>query len=65
MSDVKKEIEKLREEIRQHDYRYYVLGEPTISDFEYDLLMAKLIQLEKRHPKLITMDSPTQPGMTS
>jgi len=60
MSEVKKEIEKFREEIRQNDYRYYVLGEPTISDFEYDLLMAKLIQLEKRHPKLVTPDSPTQ-----
>ena len=60
MTHVKKEIEALREEIRQHDYRYYVLGEPTISDFEYDRLMEKLILLERQHPKLITVDSPTQ-----
>jgi DNA ligase (NAD+) len=47
MSDAKKEIEALRKEIREHDYRYYVQGQPTISDFEYDLLIAKLAQLEK------------------
>ena len=60
MSKTGKEIESLRQEIRQHDYRYYVLGEPTISDFEYDLLMAKLVQLEKQYPELVTPDSPTQ-----
>ena len=54
------EIEKLRGEIREHDYRYYVLADPSISDFEYDKLMRKLIDLETQHPDLITPDSPTQ-----
>lgn len=60
MSDVKKEIESLRLRIREHNYKYYVLGEPVISDYEYDQLMKKLIGLEKQHPELITPDSPTQ-----
>ncbi|WP_420021939.1 DNA ligase LigA-related protein, partial [Candidatus Kryptonium thompsonii] len=53
-------IEQLRKEIREHDYRYYVLAEPIISDFEYDMLMRELIELEKQYPELITPDSPTQ-----
>ncbi len=53
-------IEKLRESIREHDYRYYVLAEPIISDEEYDRLMQELIELEKQYPDLITPDSPTQ-----
>ncbi|RCK75233.1 MAG: DNA ligase [Ignavibacteriae bacterium] len=53
-------IEKLRETIREHDYRYYVLAEPIISDEEYDKLMRELIELEKQYPELITPDSPTQ-----
>lgn len=57
---IKKEIEELRRVIREHDYRYYVLNEPIISDYEYDQLMAKLIALENAHPELITPDSPTQ-----
>lgn len=57
---VRKEIEELRRNIREHDYRYYVLNEPIISDYEYDQLMAKLIALENAHPELITPDSPTQ-----
>lgn len=57
---VRKEIEELRRIIREHDYRYYVLNEPIISDYEYDQLMAKLIALENAHPELITPDSPTQ-----
>jgi len=63
MSDIeaiRKEIEELRRVIREHDYRYYVLNEPIISDYEYDQLMAKLIALENAHPELITPDSPTQ-----
>lgn len=58
--DVKERIEKLRQEIREHDYRYYVLNEPIISDYEYDQLMRELIKLEEEHPELITPDSPTQ-----
>jgi DNA ligase (NAD+) len=53
-------IEKLREEIHNHDYRYYVLAEPTISDYEYDKLYDELKKLEKEFPELITSDSPTQ-----
>lgn len=53
-------ITTLRDEIRQHNYRYYVLDEPTISDAEYDALMRELRELEAAHPQLITSDSPTQ-----
>ncbi|MHC4981672.1 MAG: NAD-dependent DNA ligase LigA [Planctomycetota bacterium] len=53
-------IEKLREEIRRHDYLYYVEAKPEISDREYDKLMDRLKALEARHPDLVTGDSPTQ-----
>ncbi len=53
-------IEELRELIRQHDYNYFVLARPVISDFEYDSLFNELKQLEKENPHLITPDSPTQ-----
>jgi DNA ligase (NAD+) len=59
-STVLKQIEKLREEIRYHNYRYYVLDDPEISDKEYDQLMQELITLEQQHPELVTPDSPTQ-----
>ncbi len=55
-----KKIEQLRELIREHDYLYYVLNQPKISDREYDKLFAELKELEKEHPELITSDSPTQ-----
>ncbi len=51
---------KLREAIRYHNYRYYVLDEPIISDSEYDRLLQTLIELEQKFPKLQTPDSPTQ-----
>jgi len=54
------EIEKLREEIEYHNYRYYVLNDPIITDQEYDKLLKKLIELEKKYPELVTPDSPTQ-----
>lgn len=54
------EIERLREIIRYHDYRYYVLDSPEISDEEYDALMRKLQELEALFPDLVTPDSPTQ-----
>jgi DNA ligase (NAD+) len=54
------QIEKLREEIRHHEYLYYVLDAPEISDAQYDALMNQLKKLEAEHPKLITPDSPTQ-----
>lgn len=55
-----KEIERLREEIRYHDHRYYVLNAPVISDAEYDRLFRRLLELEREHPELVTPDSPTQ-----
>jgi len=58
--DIQKEVEKLREEIRHHEYRYYVLDDPEISDFEFDKLVHRLQELEGQHPELITPDSPTQ-----
>src|SRR4051794_33658026 len=54
------EIESLRDEIRRHEYRYYVLDDPQISDAEFDKLMNELKKLEAKHPELITPDSPTQ-----
>lgn len=56
----KKEIEKLRREIEEHNYRYYVLAQPVISDYEFDQLMKRLEELERQFPDLITPDSPTQ-----
>ena len=53
-------IVALREQLAGHDYRYYVLDEPTVSDSEYDGLMQELKALEAQHPDLITADSPTQ-----
>ena len=57
---VQQQIEKLREEIRHHEYRYYVLDDPEITDAQFDALMNALKTLEKEHPELITPDSPTQ-----
>jgi len=57
---IEKKIEALREKIRHHEYRYYVLDSPEISDAEFDALMNELKRLEAEHPKLITPDSPTQ-----
>jgi DNA ligase (NAD+) len=57
---VEKEIEKLRNDIRYHEYRYYVLDNPEISDFEFDKLMRRLQELEAQNPELVTPDSPTQ-----
>ena len=60
MEDVKKKIEKLREEIRYHDYKYYVEDNPVISDAQYDKLMRQLQEFEEKYPGLVTPDSPTQ-----
>ncbi|HEX3103123.1 MAG TPA: NAD-dependent DNA ligase LigA, partial [Terriglobales bacterium] len=54
------EIDSLRDQIRHHEYRYYVLDDPEISDAEFDRLMNELKKLEADHPELITPDSPTQ-----
>ena len=53
------EIKNLRDEINKHNYNYYVLDNPTISDYEYDTLFSRLKELEKEHPELVTPDSPT------
>ena len=54
------EIATLRNEIRYHNYRYYVLNDPEISDYEYDHLAQELRRIEAEHPELVTIDSPTQ-----
>jgi DNA ligase (NAD+) len=58
-ANVKKEIEELREKLRYHEYRYYVLDDPEISDAAYDRMMNRLKELEAAHPELVTPDSPT------
>jgi len=60
MSDIDDRIEQLRTEIREHDYKYYVLAEPTISDLDYDALIDELRRLEAEYPDKVTADSPTQ-----
>jgi len=57
---VLKRVSSLCEQIDQHNYRYYVLDDPSISDAEYDRLMRELIELETKYPSLITSESPTQ-----
>ena len=57
---IKDDIEKLRDEIHHHNYQYYVVNEPDISDYEFDQKLNQLIKLEKEYPELITPESPTQ-----
>ncbi len=59
-SELTKRTEELREQLHQHNYRYYVLDRPEISDAEYDRLFAELKAIEAEHPELVTPDSPTQ-----
>ncbi|OYD07517.1 NAD-dependent DNA ligase LigA [Paludifilum halophilum] len=54
------QIEELRAKLNEHNYRYHVLDEPTVSDADYDAMMRELIRLEKEHPDLVTPDSPSQ-----
>jgi DNA ligase (NAD+) len=60
VNKVRQRIAELREVINHHNYRYYVLDSPEISDAEYDELMKELRQLEAEHPELVTPNSPTQ-----
>jgi len=60
ISEAKKEVERLRAEINLHDRQYYVLNQPLITDFEYDRLYKKLVDLERAYPGLASPDSPTQ-----
>src|SRR5947209_15840765 len=59
-ASIQKQIDTLREQLRHHEYLYYVMDAPEISDAEYDRLMNELKALEGMHPELVTVDSPTQ-----
>ncbi|HEU4500068.1 MAG TPA: NAD-dependent DNA ligase LigA [Nitrospira sp.] len=59
-TDIQARVAALREEIRRHDYLYYVQAKPQISDSAYDRLFRELTELEQAHPELVTADSPTQ-----
>ncbi|HST13187.1 MAG TPA: NAD-dependent DNA ligase LigA, partial [Terriglobales bacterium] len=58
--EIEKQIESLRDQIRHHEYRYFVLDDPEISDFDFDKLVEQLKKLEAERPDLVTPDSPTQ-----
>src|SRR3954468_6255531 len=58
--DAEKRLHTLREQLRHHNHRYYVLDDPEVPDAEYDRLMGGLKALEQEHPELITPDSPSQ-----
>ncbi len=60
LDEVRSRIEKLRKEIMYHNYRYYALDDPVISDEEYDALFRELEELERKYPQFLTPDSPTQ-----
>ncbi len=59
-AEARKRAEELRQEVRHHNYRYYVLDDPEVSDAEYDELVGELRAIEAEHPDLVTPDSPTQ-----
>ena len=59
MGDIQKKITSLREELRKHNYKYYVLDQPTISDFEFDMKLKELQKLEEEHPEFHDTASPT------
>ncbi len=54
------QVERLKKEIEEHNYRYYVLDSPVITDEEYDLLLRQLQELEAQYPELVSANSPTQ-----
>ena len=58
-SDIRKEMAQLAEEIRDHQFKYYVLDKPSITDAEFDALWKKLLALESKHPELKDHNSPT------
>ena len=60
MNGIEDKIKSLREELEQHNYRYYVLSMPTISDRQYDEMMKELQLLEEQHPEFFDPHSPTQ-----
>jgi DNA ligase (NAD+) len=58
--DIKKEYKKLKEEVQYHNYRYHVLDDPVISDYEFDQKLNRLKEIESEHPEWVSSDSPTQ-----
>ena len=60
LTTARKQVTKLAAEIARHDYQYYALDAPSISDSEYDGLYRHLVDLEQQFPELITIDSPSQ-----
>lgn len=60
ITDVKNRIEELSKTLNEHNYRYYILSEPSVSDYEYDMMMRELRGLEEEYPELLLPTSPTQ-----
>lgn len=58
--DIKQHLQKLRNELREHNYNYYVLDNPTISDYDFDIKLKELQELEAKHPEFFDANSPTQ-----
>lgn len=59
-AEARERIQKLSEELEEHNHKYYVLASPSISDLEFDRMMEELIQLEKEHPEFLSPESPSQ-----
>ncbi len=59
-AQAKKRIEDLSRQLEEHNYKYYVLSKPSVSDYDFDMLLEELIKLEKEYPQLASPDSPTQ-----
>ena len=59
-SALQAEVLQLREQLREWNYRYYVLDDPSVPDAEYDRSLRRLQEIEEQHPELVTSDSPTQ-----
>ena len=60
MEEIKNQIESLREELHDHNHRYYVLDDPIISDYEFDQRLKKLQNLEEQYPTFVDPNSPSQ-----
>ena len=58
--EIQQYIQNLRNELRQHNYNYYVLDNPTISDYEFDIKLKELQDLEAKHPEFYDPNSPSQ-----
>ena len=59
-AQAKKRIEDLSQQLEEHNYKYYVLSNPSISDYDFDMMLEELIKLEKQYPQFASPDSPTQ-----